>query len=189
MPLAPYDYRADPAVPHFADDRPIIIFDGKCVLCSSFARFVLRADRDRRFRFLAAQTPVGTALYKHFGLDPVDYETNILLADGEVFLKSEGSLRILARLPAPWPVVAFVGRLVPRHCATVCTILSRAIACNGSAAVRPATCPTRRTPIASLPDGDGHCTARGESLDLCPHLASPSAAVCDSSISTRVFSV
>jgi len=114
VPLAPYDYRADPAVPHFADDRPIIIFDGKCVLCSSFARFVLRADRDRRFRFLAAQTPVGTALYKHFGLDPVDYETNILLADGEVFLKSEGSLRILARLPAPWPVVAFVGRLVPR---------------------------------------------------------------------------
>jgi predicted DCC family thiol-disulfide oxidoreductase YuxK len=111
---APYEYRADPAVPCFADDRPIIIFDGKCVLCSSFARFVLRADRDGRFRFLAAQTPLGTALYRHFGLDPVDYQTNILLEDGEVFLKSDGSLRILARLDAPWPAIAFVGRLVPR---------------------------------------------------------------------------
>jgi hypothetical protein len=27
----PYDYRSDPAVPRFADDRPIINIDGKCV--------------------------------------------------------------------------------------------------------------------------------------------------------------
>jgi predicted DCC family thiol-disulfide oxidoreductase YuxK len=108
-----FSYRTDPAVPSFPDDRPIIIFDGKCVLCCGFARFILRNDRDRRFRLLAAQTPVGAALYRHFGLAPLDYETNILLEDGRTWLKSEGSIRICERLGFPWSLVS-VARLLPR---------------------------------------------------------------------------
>src|SRR5512138_3809820 len=48
--------RADKAIPPFPDDKPIIIFDGDCVLCSSWANFVLRHDRDARYRLLPAQT-------------------------------------------------------------------------------------------------------------------------------------
>ena len=33
-----YSYRHDPAVPKFSDDRPIIIFDGYCALCSGWAQ-------------------------------------------------------------------------------------------------------------------------------------------------------
>jgi predicted DCC family thiol-disulfide oxidoreductase YuxK len=66
-----YSYRSDPSVPSFPDEKPIIIFDGKCVMCSAFARFVIRHDGRRRFRLLAAQTPIGAALYAHFGLDPI----------------------------------------------------------------------------------------------------------------------
>ena len=43
MPREAYSYRSDPTVPAFPDDRPIIIFDGKCVFCSVFARFILRS--------------------------------------------------------------------------------------------------------------------------------------------------
>jgi len=110
---APYDYRADPAVPRFADDRPIIVFDGKCVLCSSFAHFILRTDRAGRFRLLAAQSPLGTALYRHFGLDPIGYETYVLLEDGKAFFRSEASIRILAGLGGPWAALATLGRLIP----------------------------------------------------------------------------
>jgi predicted DCC family thiol-disulfide oxidoreductase YuxK len=110
---APYKYRDDPAVPPFADDRPIIIFDGKCVLCSAFARFVLRTDHAGRFRLMAAQSPLGAALYKHFGLDPVSYETYVLLEDGKAFLRSQAALRIFAGLGAPWSALATIGRLVP----------------------------------------------------------------------------
>jgi predicted DCC family thiol-disulfide oxidoreductase YuxK len=80
---APYEYRADPAVPRFADDRPVIVFDGKCVLCCSSAQFILQKDRNARFRLLAAQSELGNALYRHFGLDPVNYETYVLLQDGK----------------------------------------------------------------------------------------------------------
>ena len=108
-----FSYRSDPAVPAFPDDRPILIFDGNCVLCSSFVQFILRTDRKRRFRLLAAQTPIGTALYRHLGLNPTNYETNILLEDGRAWLKSEGSLRIFERLGFPWSLMS-VGRLLPR---------------------------------------------------------------------------
>jgi predicted DCC family thiol-disulfide oxidoreductase YuxK len=108
---APYAYRADPAVPRFADDKPVIIFDGKCVLCSGFARFVMRHDRGHRFRLLAAQTPLGAALYRHLGLDPVDYQTNILIENGRAYFRSEGSIRIVAALGFPWSLAALARRL------------------------------------------------------------------------------
>ena len=113
MQHAPYDYRADPAVPRFADDRPVIVFDGKCVLCSSFAQFILRKDRSARFRLLAAQSELGNALYRHFGLDPVSYETYVLLQEGKAYFRSEASIRILDGLGGAWSLFATLARLVP----------------------------------------------------------------------------
>ncbi|MDE1149046.1 MAG: DCC1-like thiol-disulfide oxidoreductase family protein [Azospirillaceae bacterium] len=110
--MSPYSYRADPAVPSFPDDRPVLVFDGHCVMCSGFARFVLRHDRRRRFRLLAAQTPLGTALYRHYGLDPVDYQSNLVLEDGVLRLKSDGSMAVFEALGLPWSLMA-VGRVLP----------------------------------------------------------------------------
>jgi predicted DCC family thiol-disulfide oxidoreductase YuxK len=113
MSRVPFSFRNDPAVPAFPDDRPIIIFDGKCVFCSRFAQFILWADRHRRFRLMAAQTPLGVALYRHYDLDPVNYTTNILLADGMPWFKSAASLRIFQLLGLPWALLS-PGWLVPR---------------------------------------------------------------------------
>ena len=108
----PYSYRDDPAVPRFPDDRPIIIFDGYCALCSGWAQFVLRHDPHGRYRLLAAQSPLGHALYVHYGLNPQDYETNILIADGLAWFKSEGSIRMAEGLGLPWSLAA-VFRVLP----------------------------------------------------------------------------
>jgi predicted DCC family thiol-disulfide oxidoreductase YuxK len=109
----PYSYRHDTAVPDFPDDRPIIIFDGYCAMCSGLAQFLLRHDRRGRFRLVAAQSALGRALYAHYGLDPVDYATSILLADGAAWFKAEGGIRIAERLGFPWRL-ATVFRLLPR---------------------------------------------------------------------------
>src|SRR6266478_7056789 len=87
--------------------------DGRCVLCSAAAHFVLRHDKRRRFRLLAAQTPLGAAIYTHYGLDSTNYQTNIVLEDGRALLKSESSIRILERLGFPWSLAA-VARVLPR---------------------------------------------------------------------------
>jgi predicted DCC family thiol-disulfide oxidoreductase YuxK len=110
--VEPYSYRRDDVVPAFADDKPIIVFDGMCVMCSRFAQIVMRQDKARRFRLLAAQSPLGAAIYRHYGLDPVDYETNVLIEGGRAYFKSEASIRILARLGLPWSLVR-AGRVLP----------------------------------------------------------------------------
>jgi predicted DCC family thiol-disulfide oxidoreductase YuxK len=108
----PYSYRPDPAVPEFADDRPIVVFDGYCVLCSGWANFILRQDRAATFRLLPAQSPLGSALYVHFGLDSENYGTNILVADGLAWVKSEGSIRMAEGLGFPWSLAALF-RVLP----------------------------------------------------------------------------
>src|SRR5258708_2595383 len=110
---APYSYRGDPAVPSFPDDKPIIIFDGYCALCSGWAQFVLRHDRRAVYRLLRAQSPLGRALYVHYGLDPDDYQTNILLADGIAWFESEGSIRMAEGLGLPWSLAGCM-RILPR---------------------------------------------------------------------------
>ena len=109
----PYSYRGDPLVPRFPDDRPIIIFDGYCAMCSGWARFVLRHDPHGLFRLVPAQSALGRALYIHYGLDPVDYETNILVEDGVAWFKSQGSIRMAEQLGLPWRLAA------------VCRVLAR----------------------------------------------------------------
>jgi predicted DCC family thiol-disulfide oxidoreductase YuxK len=112
----PYSYRNDPQVASFADDRPIFIFDGHCVFCSRWVELVLRYDRAGRYRLLAAQSALGRSLYVHYGLDPENLETNILLIDGVALTKSEGSLRLVAGLGFPWSL-AGVLRVLPRRLA------------------------------------------------------------------------
>lgn len=108
----PYSYRGDPSVPKFSDDKPVIIFDGFCALCSGWAAFVLKHDRTNHFLLLTAQSDLGRSLYVHYGLDPEDYETNILIEQGVAWFRSEGSIRMAMGLGWPWRV-AVVLRLLP----------------------------------------------------------------------------
>jgi predicted DCC family thiol-disulfide oxidoreductase YuxK len=111
-PRAPYSYRGDPAVPGFPDDKPVIVFDGHCAMCSGFARFVLRHDAGATYRLLPAQSALGRALYVHYGLDPDDYETNILLEKGTAWFRSDAAMRIAAGLRFPWRLASLL-RIVP----------------------------------------------------------------------------
>jgi predicted DCC family thiol-disulfide oxidoreductase YuxK len=112
MPREPYSYRHDAGVPPFPDTHPILVFDGFCALCSGWAEFILRHDGRERFRLLPAQSELGRALYVHYGLDPQDYETNILIDGGRAYFKSEACIRMLESLGFPWTLAAAL-RVMP----------------------------------------------------------------------------
>ena len=109
----PYSYRADPAVPAFPDDKALLVFDGVCVLCSGFARFILKRDRGFAFRLTTAQSPLGQALYRHYGLDTQEFETNLVLADGCAYAKLDSVAAAGERLGGPWRALTLL-RLLPR---------------------------------------------------------------------------
>ena len=92
---------------------PIIVFDGDCVLCSSWVRFLLRHDRDARYRFAAMQTRAGRALLVAHGLDPDD-PSSFLLVDGEQAWKDTDAIRrVVAGLGGIWRL-AHALALLPR---------------------------------------------------------------------------
>jgi predicted DCC family thiol-disulfide oxidoreductase YuxK len=109
----PYSYRADPAVPAFPDDKGLVVFDGVCVLCSGFVQFILEHDPAFVFRLTTAQSPLGQALFRHYGLDTETFETNLVLIEGRAYAKLDTVAAVGARLGWPWRA-AVVLRLLPR---------------------------------------------------------------------------
>lgn len=111
---AAYSYRNDPSVPDFPDDRPLIIFDGECGFCSRDVDFVFRHDKKGLFRFTPAQSPLGTALMRHYGFRTDDYETSLLIESGVAHIYSESVLRVVEMLGGTMGMTATFMRLVPR---------------------------------------------------------------------------
>ena len=104
----------------FATDaaRAVVVFDGACVLCNGWVRFLLRHDRAGRYRFAAMQSPAGRALLAAHGLHPDD-PLSLLLVEhdrpgGErASTDSDAVRRVLAGLGGAWRVAHGIA-LVPR---------------------------------------------------------------------------
>jgi predicted DCC family thiol-disulfide oxidoreductase YuxK len=93
-------------------DDNVILYDGVCVFCSRWVRFVAARDSDARFRFTAIQSGYGTRLAQALGIDPQDPDTNALVHGGAAYFKSDGALTVLSCLSGwGWARVLFA---VPR---------------------------------------------------------------------------
>jgi predicted DCC family thiol-disulfide oxidoreductase YuxK len=93
-------------------DDNVILYDGVCVFCSRWVRFVVVRDVRRRFRFTAIQSGYGTRMARALGIDPADPDTNAVIHGGKAFFKSDAALTVLSNLPG-WSWVRAL-RLVPR---------------------------------------------------------------------------
>ncbi len=109
----PHSYRHDTDVPSFDDTRPLIIFDGHCVLCSSGVQWMMKHDQGGDTLFAAIQEPIPQALYRHYGLDAKAFDTFMVLADGEPYLRWRGVMKAARLMPAPWRWMGQLGRLIP----------------------------------------------------------------------------
>ena len=84
----------------------LIVFDGECMLCAGFFRFMLRHDRARRFSFVLAQSPLGLALYDALGLDSRNYETNLVVVNGAIYAKGAAFIAAMRAIGWPWRAAA-----------------------------------------------------------------------------------
>lgn len=89
-------------------DDDVILYDGVCIFCSRWVRFVVARDTARRFRFTPIQSDYGTRLAKTFGIDPEDPDTNAVVHGGIAWMKSDAALTVLSHLPGwGWTRVLF----------------------------------------------------------------------------------
>ena len=86
----------------------MILYDGVCMFCSRWVRFVVARDAAKRFRFTPIQSPYGTQLAQAFGIDPDDPDTNAVIHGGVAWFKSDAALTVLSQLPGwRWTRVLF----------------------------------------------------------------------------------
>ncbi|MCX7318217.1 MAG: DCC1-like thiol-disulfide oxidoreductase family protein [Hyphomicrobiales bacterium] len=80
-------------------DDDIILYDGVCVFCSRWIRFVAERDVAQRFRFTPIQSNYGSRLARHVGIDPDDPDSNAVIHGGKAYFKSDAALTTLSLLP------------------------------------------------------------------------------------------
>ncbi|MEP3347815.1 MAG: DCC1-like thiol-disulfide oxidoreductase family protein [Litoreibacter sp.] len=103
----------DPQVTALTQGNDVVVFDGVCVLCSGFLKFMLKHDKRQQFRFIVAQSDLGEAIYAHLGLKSTDYDTNIVIVDGQIFTKLDAFAAAMGALGGIWGAGRIV-RILPR---------------------------------------------------------------------------
>ena len=91
----------------------VILFDGVCVLCSYWARFLVRFDARRRYKLATVQSNEGRAILAWCGLPLEEFDTLVLVEKGAFYVRSTAIIRVLRGLPFPWPLAA-VALICPR---------------------------------------------------------------------------
>lgn len=92
---------------------PVILFDGVCNLCESTVHFVVRRDRNKRFRFASLQSEAAqNLLLRHeYAFDTLS--SVLLIVDDKMYRKSRAALQIVRRLDGAWPLLYYVLFWVP----------------------------------------------------------------------------
>jgi predicted DCC family thiol-disulfide oxidoreductase YuxK len=80
------------------NDKPVILFDGVCNLCTGSVRFILKRDKEKRFSFASLQSAYGQDILKQFALPTDVFNSFILLQDGKIFTRSTAALKMFSQL-------------------------------------------------------------------------------------------
>jgi len=84
-------------------NRPILLFDGVCNLCSSIVRFTIKRDPEGKFTFASLQSETGQNLLKKFDIPTDDFSSFILVENDRYYSKSTAALKVVKRLKGMWP--------------------------------------------------------------------------------------
>lgn len=92
--------------------KPLILFDGYCVLCNRSVQFLQARQRPETLEYASQQSARGQQALAGCGLSTATIDMLVLSEDGRCYLRSTAALRALRYLRFPWPLLfAFI--LVP----------------------------------------------------------------------------
>lgn len=87
-------------------NKPIILFDGVCNLCTSSIQFVLKHEKNKEFRFASLQSKFGENILKKHNLDIENYDSIIFLENDNIYFKSSAALKIAKKLKFPFNIIS-----------------------------------------------------------------------------------
>lgn len=83
-------------------NKPILLYDGVCNLCSGAVKFVIKNDPKDRFYFASLQSETGKGIMRNHELDANEMDTFVFIKDDVVFIRSSAALHLFREMGFPW---------------------------------------------------------------------------------------
>lgn len=85
----------------------IILFDGICIFCDSFIKFIVQRDNKKNFQLSFLQSTSAEKLSRkyNFNIEQKNLSSVIFIKDGKVFKKSSAVIEIINELGGAWRLV------------------------------------------------------------------------------------
>lgn len=99
--------------PNIAANDCVILFDGVCKLCNVWSRFIIRFDKQQRFKLCSVQSPEGQSILGHFKMPTEHFDTMLYVEGNQVFDKSDAFLNVINKLPMPWRLL-YIFKIIPK---------------------------------------------------------------------------
>ncbi len=91
----------------------VVLFDGVCNLCNNSVVFIIKHDKEDRFRFAALQDAAGESLLAQHKVDTNTVDSIVLVDNEKTYTKSDAALRIALFLNGLYPLL-YGFMIVPR---------------------------------------------------------------------------
>ena len=93
--------------------HPILLFDGVCNVCDSSINFIIKRDKEGKYRYASLQSETGQELLKKFNLPTNDFDSFVYVDGDSYYTKSSGALKVLKGLGGLWSIFyAFI--IIPK---------------------------------------------------------------------------
>jgi predicted DCC family thiol-disulfide oxidoreductase YuxK len=86
-------------------DQDIVLFDGVCNLCNAAILFIIKRDKNNRFKFAPLESDAGKELLSKHQIDPSQIDSIVLVSGDSAFAKAGAALRISKQLTGLWPLL------------------------------------------------------------------------------------
>ncbi len=86
-------------------NESIVLFDGVCNLCNTSVRFVIKRDKNAKFKFASLQSGYAAALFQKLNFDSKGVDSIVLHENGKLFVRSTAALKIAAQLNGWWSLL------------------------------------------------------------------------------------
>lgn len=91
----------------------IVLFDGVCNLCNNSVVFIIKQDKEDRFRFAALQDEAGEKITNQYQIDTDKVDSIVLVDNEKAYTESDAALRIALYLNGLYPLL-YGFMIVPR---------------------------------------------------------------------------
>jgi predicted DCC family thiol-disulfide oxidoreductase YuxK len=113
-------------------DSKIILFDGVCVLCNYWARFIIQYDTQKKFKLASVQSSIGQEILKYYDMPTTTFDTLLYVeglelkasltgsvvikntdkSNNQLFIKTAAIFKVMSQLGMPWRLAA-IFKIVP----------------------------------------------------------------------------